>query len=267
MFHFELAPGSAKKCRGAFTLVELLAVIAIIGVLISLMLPAVQMVRECARCLQCTNNLKQIGLGMQNYIGERVYFPNAGRAGPSYPQDYSPLAQMLPYYEEKSLHNLINFKIDIGHPGKIDLPVALRPAAATAVSIFLCPSDPEKPVHDLVLVSVLVSYAGSNYAMNGGTGLAGTSTMPGHPAQANDGICWIGAKLKPKDIRDGTSHTLAFAESLRGPGGTLAKTERPNMQIYRASPCSTTLADAAESGGPGALLPSVTGWDGNRLAT
>jgi len=75
----------------------------------------------------------------------------------------------------------------------------------------------------------------------------------------------VGAKLKQKDIRDGTSHTLAFTESLRGPGGTLAKMATPNMQIYRAQPCSTTLADTAESGGLDALLPSVTGWDGNRL--
>jgi len=102
--------------------------------------------------------------------------------------------------------------------------------------------------------------------MNGGTGLAGTSTIPGHPANENDGLCWIGAKLRPKDVRDGMSHTLAFAESLRGPCDTPEKSSTPNMQVYRASPCSTSLADAVETGGLTVLLGSVTGWDGKRLA-
>ena len=189
-------------------------------------------------------------MGLQNHINERGCLPNAGWTGTGYPQDYSPLAQMLPYYEEKGLHNMIDFKIVIGHPGMVDLPVALRPAAATAVSIFLCPSDPEKPVHELKLVSEAVSYSGSNYAMNGGTGLAGTSTMPGHPAQANDGVCWISAKLQHKDIRDGTSPHAGIHGILRGPGGTLAKTETPNMQIYRASPVPR----------PWRTRPSPAGW-------
>jgi prepilin-type N-terminal cleavage/methylation domain-containing protein/prepilin-type processing-associated H-X9-DG protein len=258
-----------KKSHQAFTLVELLVVIAIIGILIAMLLPAIQAARESARRMQCSNNLKQLGLGMLNYTDAKQKFPNAGWPGPTYPNDYSPLAQMLPFYEEAGLHKLIDFKIEIGHPGKADLPAALRPAAATAIAMFLCPSDNEKPIHDLKLVSETISYAGSNYAMNGGTGLAGTSTAPGHPAMANDGLCWVGACVKFKDIIDGTSHTLAFTESLRGPCDSFASGSTPStreLQIYRASPCSTALADTAETGGLGALLPSVTGWDGKRLA-
>jgi prepilin-type N-terminal cleavage/methylation domain-containing protein/prepilin-type processing-associated H-X9-DG protein len=257
-----------RKLSRAFTLVELLVVIAIMGILIGMLLPAIQAARESARRLQCSNNLKQLGLGMHNFIDSRKTLPNAGWAGPTYPNDYSPLAQMLPYYEEGSLNKIIDFKVEIGHPGKVDLPAALRPAAATAVAMFMCPSDPEKPYHDLKLVSQVVTYAGSNYAMNGGSGLAGSSTTPGHPAMTNDGLCWISASVKLKDISDGTSHTISFTESLRGPGDTMpaSVTVSPReMQIYRAQPCSTTLADTAETGGVDALLPSVTGWDGKRL--
>jgi prepilin-type processing-associated H-X9-DG protein len=249
-------------------LVELLVVIAVIGILIGLLLPAIQAARESGRRMHCANNLKQLGLAMHGYISARLQLPNAGWKGATFPNDYSPLAQMLPYVEEAGLRKLIDFKIEIGHPGKVDLPVELRPAAATAVSLFLCPDDSEAVVHDIAMVSEAVTYAGCNYAMNGGSGLTGSSSIVGHPAMANDGLCWVSASVKVKGISDGTSRTLAFTESLRGPGYNIDASETPTakqLQIFRAMPCSTALADASDADGGAAIISGATGWDGKRL--
>jgi len=260
---------------GGFTLIELLVVIAILGVLVSLFLPAVQSAREAARRMQCTNNLRQIGLAAQNYVSAYGVFPNAGWPAPEtippgmspYLSDYSPLAKLLPYCELLNLQNLIDFNIYMGHVGKDELPVALREAAKTKVPIFLCPSDPEPAVHDLKLISETISYAGSNYAMNGGDGTDAYNDTLGFMANPNNGLCFVSAQIGFRDIRDGSSFTVAFTESLRGPSGSLPKESMPDVQVYRAKASTkTSVIDAADSGGLDALLPSVSGWDGNRLA-
>jgi len=240
-----------------------LVVIAIIGILIALLLPAVQAAREAARRAQCSNNLKQMGLAMHNYAGTYNMLPNTGWSGLTYPNDYSPLARLLPFCEQKNLQNLIDFSIDMGHPGSADLPVALRPAAATPVSMFLCPSDGEKPIHDTTLPSgTVIPVAGSNYAMNQGSGMDGAY----HPSfGASDGLCWVGGSVRLDDVKDGTTNTVAFAESLRGPCNTPSLTPTPDIQVYRAN-ASSALAPTAEAGGLAAILPSVTGWGGARLS-
>jgi len=254
---------SKSPNRAAFTLVEVLVVIAIIGILIALLLPAVQAAREAARRAQCSNNLKQLGLAMHNYAGTFNMLPNAGWSGRVYPMDYSPLAKLLPYCEQANLQNLIDFTIDMGHVGRDDLPVALRPAAATAVPMFLCPSDGEKPIHDTTLPSgAVIPVAGSNYAMNHGSGMDGVFN-PGFGA--TDGLCWVGAVVRLDDVKDGTTNTLCFTESLRGPCNTPPLTPTPDVQVYRAR-ASSSLADAEEAGGLAAILPSITGWDGTRLS-
>jgi prepilin-type N-terminal cleavage/methylation domain-containing protein len=94
--------------RQGFTLIELLVVIAIIGVLIALLLPAVQAAREAARRIQCTNNLKQIGLALQNYESTHSMLPPAGcfDHGLLAPMpSYSVQARLLPFFEQASLHN------------------------------------------------------------------------------------------------------------------------------------------------------------------
>jgi prepilin-type N-terminal cleavage/methylation domain-containing protein/prepilin-type processing-associated H-X9-DG protein len=261
-------PIRPKRPQSAFTLVELLVVITIIGILISLLLPAVQAAREAARRLQCLNNLKQIGLALQNYVTANGVLPNSAASDSvhGYPNDYSPLAKLLPYSEQDNLHRLIDYKVHpggkfgLGHFGNAE---QLRKIAGTVIPMFVCPTDPEQPLHNMVSDGVSVSFAGTNYAMNGGDGTDSDTNLA--TTKDKGGLCWTDAKVEFRDIRDGTSHTLAFTESLRGPGDTLGKDARPDVQIYRATPCSIALAEAAETGGVGAILPSVTGWDGKRL--
>ncbi|MBN1852881.1 MAG: DUF1559 domain-containing protein [Pirellulales bacterium] len=255
----------ARQLDG-FTLVELLVVIAIIGILVALLLPAVQAARESARRMSCSNHLKQIGLAMHLYAGtNKGILPNAGWSGTNYPNDYSPLAKLLPFCEEANLHDLIDFNIEMGHPGKEDLPTALHLPAATIVPIFLCPSDSEAPVHDAMLPSgAMIPVAGSNYAMNQGSGMDGVF----HPSfDASDGLCWVEATIRFAMILDGTTQTLAFTESIRGPCDSLPPTPAPDIQVYRAKAQATAKsADAADANGLAGVLSGVTGWDGTRLS-
>jgi prepilin-type processing-associated H-X9-DG protein/prepilin-type N-terminal cleavage/methylation domain-containing protein len=256
-----------KACAFAgFTLVELLVVITIIGILIALLLPAAQAAREAARKMQCGNNLKQLGLALHNYASAYNELPNSGWTDKvhGYPSDYSPLAKLLPYCEQENLQGLIDFSVYPG--GKFGLVPQLYPAAATVVPLFLCPSDSEERVHNVVSGTATVVFAGANYAYNGGSGMDGNTNLA--TSTPNDGLSWTDAEIGFQDIRDGTSQTIAFAESLRGPGNTLTVSAGGlDLQVYRATPCSIALAQAAEAGGLESLLPSVTGWDGKRLIT
>jgi prepilin-type N-terminal cleavage/methylation domain-containing protein/prepilin-type processing-associated H-X9-DG protein len=189
------------KIRQAFTLVELLVVIAIVGVLAALLLPAVQAARESARRTSCGNNLRQIGVALQNHHAARLVFPK-GRGNP-FPFVFSVHAYLLPYVEEESLQQLIDFSSPPLTFGSIS-GQANAIAAETVIPFFLCPSD-RGQVPGL-------TFGPTNYVANTGTG----TQSYGHLAKGGDGVFFDGSAIGFRQITDGSAHTAAFSESLLG---------------------------------------------------
>ncbi len=191
--------------RQGFTLIELLVVIAIIGVLIALLLPAVQAAREAARRSQCTNNLKQIGLALHNYHSSMNSFPlgeskNLSKAGTYYSwMGWSAQGQMLGAMEQSALYNASNF--DFGPYGYTYGP-ANTTVTYTILSIFTCPSDPN------------VGKNGTNN-YHGCIGIT-AGNGPGFYQGYTTGMFGFYQSYKIADCTDGTSNTAAFAEALTG---------------------------------------------------
>ncbi len=143
--------------RRGFTLIELLVVIAIIGVLIALLLPAVQAAREAARRMQCTNNLKQLGLGLHNYENSVGAFPpstvfvlEGSGSSASLTEGWSVHGRLLPYLEQGPMFNAINFDLSYAAPANTTV-------VGQSVAIFLCPSEvkPDRFLEDGVPFGVV----------------------------------------------------------------------------------------------------------------
>ena len=187
--------------RRGFTLIELLVVIAIISVLVSMLLPAVQSAREAARRIQCVNNLKQLGLALNNYHATLGAFPLGNTRACDNPGSvtdwgtWSAHAQLLPYLEQTPVYNAINFSwaAAYGTGYILNSTVYNLPLAC-----FLCPSD------SLAGVTNINSYRGS----------LGPSTNLYLGDQA--GIFSLSQSYTMAGVTDGTSNTVAFAESLVG---------------------------------------------------
>ncbi|RUL87133.1 DUF1559 domain-containing protein [Tautonia sociabilis] len=202
-----------QKKRSGFTLIELLVVIAIIGVLIALLLPAVQSAREAARRAQCTNNLKQLGLAIHNYESTygsfipSVMYPSAKDSwgwGPSMQ------LSVLQYFEQGNMWNAYN--VGAVHPNAAgsDLYATNATVFNTQVSSFLCPSD--APIRQTSLCSYFGNVGGP-FALGGYTGTLipsqGTWPVPSSMRTTPGAV-------KISDIRDGTSNTALWSERLTG---------------------------------------------------
>jgi len=212
--------------RRGFTLIELLVVIAIIAVLISLLLPAVQKVREAAARTKCENNLKQIGLALHNYEGAYGKFPPARNPfSPPPPLVYSSLARILPFVEQTSLGQMIDFTTPpLYFNGTTPPSAGTYAASISVVNLWLCPSDNIQGVvpGDVSLavtpngaLSPTDHYAGTNYLCCVGSGSAAAAWGK----YANSDGMFGQVAIKMLDVTDGLSNTVAFSESTLGLGG------------------------------------------------
>ncbi|MFO0887617.1 MAG: DUF1559 domain-containing protein [Isosphaeraceae bacterium] len=200
-----------NRNRRGFTLIELLVVIAIIGVLIALLLPAVQQAREAARRIQCVNNMKQIGIAMHNYHDATSSLPFGH--GPFGWNDWNAQTFLLPYIEQTQVYNSINFANGISGaaPGCVQNVTIQR----IQIDGLLCPSDTIRLTSPYGHVSY-VANSGSNMLFFG-TAYNGMFGWANNPADTG----WAGRASIPvrfRDVIDGLSNTAAFSEKLMGFG-------------------------------------------------
>jgi len=210
--------------RQAFTLVELLVVIAIIGILIALLLPAVQAAREAARRMQCSNNLKQIGLALHNYLDANKSFPPGAIWGypvgsvPELPYHPTWLTMILPYMEQRALYDQANIRA----------PAWGQSFVSQKVATLLCPSDAGFTLPSETHNLAITTYAGcegwdwwpDGVISSGGTVGTAVPEAVGHcfagvfdtKAVTGSNALEVCCATKIAEITDGTSNTMMVAE-------------------------------------------------------
>jgi prepilin-type N-terminal cleavage/methylation domain-containing protein/prepilin-type processing-associated H-X9-DG protein len=219
-----------------FTLVELLVVIAIIGLLVALLLPAVQSAREAARRTSCLNKLHQLSLAALNYESAKKHFP----AGRRLPRVWSQHTHLLPYLEETNSFNIVDFEQAIDD----------NDARLFRIDALLCPSDSSDGLENTPNEDEQSGWGRCSYRGNGGNDvglLNGIGAAKTHKEQ-NNGIFVSNKVVKVSEIIDGTSHTALFAEGVFGDGSDFLVSEPGDFfRISEGAMTRTQVFDACSA--------------------
>jgi prepilin-type N-terminal cleavage/methylation domain-containing protein/prepilin-type processing-associated H-X9-DG protein len=244
-----LVPRIADNVTGrvphGVTLIELLVVLAIVGIVVSLVLPATMSAREAARRVQCANNLKQIGMAIHAYIATHDALPPAGsdtdHLGPStVPVDHSMKARLLGFLEQQALFNALNFSQPINPYAGEEPYFANVTVTATPLAVFLCPSDAGADVSEAFagVGSTEFKAASTNYPNNLGVTPTYTQNIVNGPAYFLGGSDRSLPLVRLSTILDGTSQTAMFSEYVKGDGRE-AQSGYPNLRLSFRIPWTT----------------------------
>ncbi len=204
----------ADMSRQGFTLIELLVVIAIIAILMALLLPAVQAAREAARRVECRNNLKQIGLALNNYHESCRTLPPGRMRSSADGQGrcFSAYAHLMPHLDAASLFKQINFNAD---PDNLAVNGT---AMSQTIKFFLCPSDSFAILQSSIVNGQTINSAVHNYPLCTGTTLPVSPRNPG--GVRVNGAFYENSRTRFQDVTDGSSSTICISETIKSePGG------------------------------------------------